>query len=452
MVMPLAIGERVKAELTGTEYHVIRKLGEGTQGEVYLVEGPQVYQAVKWYKAEQATPEQRAAILYLVRTGPPYGAAGRRFVWPLDLVTREGSEQFGYLMMRIDTQRYAELGEVWAHVKPVPNFSSLCEISYQLANSYRALHLSGHCYRDISAGNLMFDPHTGDILICDNDNVGVNRQSRCQVWGTMEYMAPEIIRDSADPSTQTDLHSLAVLLFYLWVWHHPFHGEMEYGFHCWDIPAKKKVYGESPVFVFDPDNPANRLPPDPDYATARERWEYCPQELRDTFIRVFTDGLRDPGRRVTEGEWQNIFSSIKDRLVRCPKCRAENFARTDGRTQACWHCHAPLISPPLLRIERPVGDTTLALSSGTTIRRRHISLSPANDDGSSIVGTVVPHPSIPGAFGIRNQSSTPWHAVFPDGNKTIVPPGRAVPLNPGTTLIIDGVTLTITAPETPVNS
>ncbi len=198
-------------------------------------------------------------------------------------------------MTRIDTQRFAELGEVWAHLKPVPGLAALSEISYQLANSYRALHLSGHCYRDISAGNLMFDPKTGDVLICDNDNVGVNRQSRCQVWGTMEYMAPELIRGESDPSTETDLHALAVLLFYVWVWHHPFHGEMEYQYHCWDIPSKKQVYGITPVFVFDPDNPANRLPEDPDYAVARKRWELCPPELKAMFIRAFTEGLTKPG-------------------------------------------------------------------------------------------------------------------------------------------------------------
>lgn len=450
--MPLAIGQRVTAELSGTELHVIRKLGEGTQGEVYLVEGPQGYQAVKWYKAEQATPEQRSAILYLVRTGPPFGAAGRRFIWPLDLVTREGSGQFGYLMARIDTQKFAELGEVWAHLKPVPNFSSLAEISYQLVNSYRALHLSGHCYRDISAGNLMFDPVSGDILICDNDNVGVNRQSRCQVWGTMEYMAPEIIRSEADPSTQTDLHSLAVLLFYLWVWHHPFHGEMEYRFHCWDIPAKKKVYGESPVFVFDPENLENRLPKDPDYAIARERWGLCPPDLQDLFIRAFTDGLNDPTRRVTEGEWQNLFSRIKDRIVACPRCHAENFLDFSGRSGACWNCRIPLPRPPFLVVHRPSGEVSIALSNGTTLRRRHVTLSPANDDGAAVIGIVVPHPAIPGASGIRNSTKTPWNAEFPDGSKSIVPPGRAVPLNPGIAITIDGVIITITAPDTVVTS
>jgi eukaryotic-like serine/threonine-protein kinase len=444
--MPLMPGQRIMTEISGIELEVIKKLGEGTQGEVYLVKGPDGYQAVKWYKSEQATADQRTAILYLVRSGPPFGAAGKRFIWPRDLVTRAGSGQFGYLMDRIDTSRFAELGECWAHIKPVPNFSALCEISYQLANSYRALHLSGHCYRDISAGNLMFDPWVGDILICDNDNVGVNRQSRSQVWGTMEYMAPEIIRGEKDPSTQTDLHSLAILLFYLWIWHHPFHGEMEYRFHCWDIPAKKKVYGESPVFVFDPDNTTNALPGDPDYATARERWDYCPQAIRETFIRAFTDGLHNPDRRVTEGEWQALFSRIKDSIMTCPRCHAENFSERNGDAIICWHCHNLLSPPPVILIQRPGGEIRLALSLGTTIRRRHIGSSSSQEDGAEIIGTIVPHPAIAGAAGIRNNTRVIWQCTFPDGNTTDVPPDRAVPLNPGTVIRVDGVPLTITAP------
>ena len=348
-------------------------------------------------------------------------------------------------MDRIDTRLFAELGEVWAHIKPVPNFSALCEISYQLANSYRTLHLSGHCYRDISAGNLMFNPLSGDILICDNDNVGVNRQSRCQVWGTMEYMAPEIIRGESYPSTQTDLHSLAVLLFYLWVWHHPFHGEMEYGFHCWDIPAKKKVYGETPVFIFDPENPANTLPRDPNYATAKERWRICPPSLKKTFIRAFSDGVKDPGRRVTEGEWQNLFSRLKDSVMGCPECRAENFSPEHGDTTRCWHCNLPLISPPFLCIQRSGGDTCLALSLGTTLLRRHIDPASTYEEGAAVLGIIVPHPVIPGAAGIRNMSPCTWFCTFPDGSSIEVPPGRAVPLNPGTSIRIGTVTVTISS-------
>ncbi|WP_292368084.1 protein kinase domain-containing protein [Methanoregula sp. UBA64] len=441
--MTLAIGTRLHAELAGTTVTVVKKIGEGTQGEVYLVDGPQGQQALKWYKPEQATSGQRTAISYLVRTGPPYGAAGKRFIWPLDLVTADNTKQFGYLMARIDTQKYAELGEVWAHLKPVPSLSALCEISYELANSYRALHLSGHCYRDISAGNLMFDPITGDVLICDNDNVGVNHESRCQVWGTMEYMAPELIRGECDPSTETDLHALAVLLFYVWVWHHPFHGEMEYRYHCWDIPAKKQVYGITPVFIFDPDNPTNRLPGDPDYALAGRRWDLCPPALRAMFIRAFTEGLTQPARRVTEGEWQNLFLSLKDRLVSCPHCRAENFSSVDDLPMTCWHCRREIPPAPSLRIQRPWGTISVTLSLGTTLLSRHILHPNGSDDGSRAIGKVVPHPAIPGAAGIRNLSKTSWQVIFPDGITSDVPPGRAVPLNPKTTITMEGTSCTI---------
>ena len=445
--MTLAIGQRLRARQLQTDLQVIQKIGEGTQGEVYLVDGPQGFQTVKWYRPEQATPEQKDAIAYLVRTGPPYGAAGKRFIWPLDLVTAEGSKQFGYLMARIDTRRFAELGEVWAHLKPVPGIAALCEISYQLANSYRALHLSGHCYRDISAGNLMFDPKTGDVLICDNDNVGVNRQSQSQVWGTLEYMAPELIRGECDPSTETDLHALAVLLFYLWVWHHPFHGEMEYRYHCWDIPAKKQVYGTSPVFIFNPDNPQNRLPDDPDYAIARNRWALCPPELKAMFTRAFAEGLASPARRVTEGEWQNLFLSLKDRLVPCPACHAENVVPEPQAEVSCWHCHRPIPPPPFLAIRRSGGTWSLALAMGVTIRPAHLAAGNGADEATGEIGRVVPHPSIPGAAGIRNLSGSTWQVTFPDGTSADVPPGRAVPLNPKTSITIDGIPCTIMPPS-----
>jgi len=243
-------GQQVKAETLQNTLIVQYKLGEGGQGEVYRVTDGQTAYALKWYNIEQSTEEQKNAIRYLVKQGVPQGTAGQRFIWPLDIITIDNATQFGYLMPLIDTRRFAELGEVQAHRKPAPSLVSLCEISYQIANSYRALHLSGYCYRDIAAGNIMFDPDTGNVLICDNDNVGINRQSKTQVWGTMEYMAPEVIRGEADPSTETDLHSLAVLLFNFWMWHHPLHGEMEYEIYVWDVPAKRRIYGETPVFIF----------------------------------------------------------------------------------------------------------------------------------------------------------------------------------------------------------
>ena len=210
-----------------------------------MTDGKNVY-ALKWYNLEQSTEVQKEAIRYLVNQGAPHnGAVEQRFIWPLDMITFSNTTQFGYLMPLIDTQRFAELGEVQAHIKLAPSLSTLCEICYQIANSYRALHLSGYCYRDIAASNIMFDPQTGDVLICDNDNVGINRQSPSQIWGTMEYMAPEVVRGEAVPSTDTDLYSLAILLFNLWC------GTIPYMVK-WNIKLNVGMYLLNSVFMEKP--------------------------------------------------------------------------------------------------------------------------------------------------------------------------------------------------------
>ncbi len=437
--MSLEAGRRVKAEMARMTLTVKKKLGEGTQGEVYLVEGPHGEQALKWYKPAQATMDQMAAIRALVQAGPPRGAAGARFIWPLDLVTAPGAPLFGYLMRLIDTSRFSELGEVQAHLKPVPGFRALARISYQLANSYRALHLSGLCYRDISDGNLMFDPVAGDILICDNDNVGVNRQSRSQVWGTMEYMAPELIRGEADPSTETDLHSLAVLLFNLWCWHHPFHGRMEYELRVWDIPAKRKVYG-TPVFIFDPSDARNRLPPDPDYETAEHRWNLCPASLRELFTRAFTDGVRESRRRVTEGEWQRLFLQLSDGIIPCPACRAENIWEPGTKALACWNCSSPIRIPPKLVLTTGAGTHQVLLTEGASLSPETLGF-PGRDDGEPApVGQVVRNPADPSIWGIRNLGQKVWRATFPGGQTLEIQPGKSVPLNPGAKIDMGGVT------------
>ena len=435
-------GQPVKAETLQNTLTVQYKLGEGGQGEVYRITDGQTAYALKWYNLEQSTEEQKNAIRYLVKQGAPIGPAGQRFIWPIDIITLDNSPQFGYLMPLIDTQRFAELGEIQAHRKPAPSLATLCEISYQLANSYRALHLNGYCYRDIAAGNIMFDPNTGEVLICDNDNIGINRQSKTQVWGTLEYMAPEVIREEADPSTETDLHSLAVLLFNLWVWHHPLHGEMEYQIYIWDLPAKRRIYGEAPIFIFDPTDKRNQLPNDSEYHTASQRWKLCPPILQALFIRAFTEGLHNPAQRVTEGEWQGLFLQLKDGIMTCPNCQAENLWGEEPNN--CWHCQTAISIPPKLIFQYPSGQQhTVLLTQKQRLFQRHIQ--PASEQPHTVIGQVVQNPNNPDIWGIRNLMETQWTATFSDGQTKIIEPQRAAPLNLGLKLNIGGTEAKIVA-------
>jgi serine/threonine protein kinase len=443
--MSLEIGQEVRSEIGNQSYTISKVIGEGGQGIVYLLKNDHEMLALKWYNYEQATLEQEKAIRELVDQGPPLGIAGKRFIWPLDIVKVKSSTSFGYLMRLIDTSIFAELGEIWSRYKPVPNLQTLCEISYQLAHSYKALHGKGYCYRDISRGNMLFDPLSGEVLICDNDNVGVFGHSKCQIWGTLDYMAPELVLGNTNqPSTQTDLHSLAVLLFLLWIWHHPLHGEMEYNIRMWDLPAKKRIYGQDPVFIFDQKDLRNRLPNDPDYRLAEKRWALCPSSLKVLFIKAFTVGLRDLNQRVTDGEWCKVFQQLKDGSVECNQCKGINLWENSGQQLTCWNCNSVIIIPPRIIIHQSTGSHFVILNRGTKIYGRHLDIFVNDKRFSEEVAQIVQNPDKPEVWGIRNLSSKPWVATFIDGKHIEILPQKAVPLNLGLKLLISGILVEIT--------
>ena len=417
-------------------------LTAGGQGEIWLVTDDNNQECVlKWYFPNQSTAQQEAAISALINEHrpkcPPWPLeAVKRFVWPIDLVKLQGSEQFGYIMEKIDTKKYIEMGEFHRRGKQM-SFATLAEIGYELAHSYKALHLAGLCYCDISKGNMLFDAITGNILICDNDNVGENGKVKSQVMGTWEFMAPEIILGKADPSTLTDLHSLAVLLFNLWMCHHPFHGNLECAIRSWDIPAKRRIYGENPVFIFDPNDKSNR-PDDPDYETVRTLWELCPQKIKDLFVKAFTSGIREPNKRVTEGEWQRAFLQLKENNLRCPHCSVEdNLWTQDAGELVCWKCKKKISVPGYLAIGT---NFYLALVAGVKLKASHLN---PEWSGNDIMGEMVENPNNPGNWGIRNHTPDTWSITFADGAIKEVPPGKAAPLSDKLSFTVKGIPVKI---------
>ena len=148
---------------SSTKYKVVSLLGAGGQGEVYDVESSGKHYALKWYFKHMATKEQKAILDNLVAKGSPDAS----FLWPQDIIFKNYGAPFGYIMP-LRPKNFKSIVDMMKR-RAEPSFYALCRAAYNLTSGYQKLHTMGYSYRDISFGNLFFDPDNGNVLICDND-------------------------------------------------------------------------------------------------------------------------------------------------------------------------------------------------------------------------------------------------------------------------------------------
>lgn len=417
----IAAGDSVRAKASGRDWTIQRVLGEGSQGVVFeAADSKGDCVAVKWYYPHTATDQQRQAIALLIERGAPHS----RFLWPSDLVFASTAAGFGYVMP-LRPREFASLSDLLIGRVDIP-FRSVCCLCLELAHSFLQLHAQGLCYRDISFTNIFFDPRDGSPLICDNDNVGVDGMSPAAVMGTRRFMAPEIVRHEAVPSIQTDLYSLAVLLFYVLMMGHPLMGRRELDFDCWDELAESVLFGKDAHFIFDPNDDKNRPVPEL-HASVIRYWSIYPEFLRTQFTQAFTRGLVDPQHgRVRESVWRVALNRLHDSITECRSCRKQNFADTAAPAR-CWSCG--VVIPPVAHCT--VDTAEIAFGLGARITAHHVR---RDYDIRTIVGVVEEHPTRPDVLGLRNESQDTWEATFANGDQRLIMPGRSVRVDPGLTL------------------
>ena len=406
---------------SSNRYKVLSLLGAGGQGEVYEVELNGKQYALKWYYKHMATKEQKAILDNLIAKGAP----DKSFLWPQDLIFNKIGEPFGYIMP-LRPKNYKSIVDMMKR-RAEPTFYALCKAAYHLTNGYEKLHSMGYSYRDISFGNVFFDPDTGDVLICDNDNVSANGSEDSAVYGTPRFMAPEIVVGKAKPSRNTDLYSLAVLLFYMFMMGHPLEGKLEANIKCMDIHAMNKLYGTDPVFVFDPVNKTNR--PVKGYQdNVLIYWDIYPKIIRDLFTKAFTDGITSPNKRVTEKQWLDAFANLITGIMICPKCGAEIFfdeyKAASGVGHICWNCGETASYP----VSLCAGKSRVLLVKGAKLYSHSIS---GNYDMDTVAGEVVQNPKNPALWGIKNCTGANWTYIRADGQQVPVAPGRSAAIAKG---------------------
>jgi serine/threonine protein kinase len=396
-----------KVTLTiGSQATVIKELGRGGQGIVYLVELAGQKMALKWYHKALSDAFYKN-LEHNVNAKAPSDA----FIWPEYLTVKE-RDSFGYIMKLRPTDYY-EFGNYLLAKRHFKSFDALLASAMKICEGFMMLHRHGYSYQDLNDGNFFIRPTDGDVLICDNDNVMPQGQMS-GILGKARYMAPEIVAGGM-PDKYSDRFSLSVILFMLFFANHPFEGAKVVACPCMTEEYEKKFYGSEAVFIYDKDDKSN-LPVRGIHQNVIRRWPVFPSILKETFIDQFSkDKLNNPNKRMLEQEWQKIICKVGDELVICPHCHEESLLDLNKGNCKCMNCGKDIDTNSQLKI----GQRNLILTPGTKL---YI------DNDNIADGQVDVYPSDPNLMIIRNLAKASWHVDTPSGKVKVVEPNDFMPV------------------------
>ena len=412
-------GQRIKT-VSGGELEVIQKLGEGGQGVVYKVNYNGKPLALKWYFGNKLNNADRfyRNIQNNIKQGTPTGA----FLWPLEITEYfEGS--FGYLM-ELRPPEYKDFSLFLLAKVHFANIEALINTALCITNGFRELHNRGYSYQDLNDGNFFVNPKTGDVLICDNDNVAPYGEN-LGIAGKCRYMAPEVVMGQKRPDSHTDRFSLAVVLYMLLFLNHPLEGKRTMC-PCLTEELERKFYGSDPVFVWDPANDANR-PVRGVHTNEIKLWPLYPAFVRKTFEKAFSHEVmvgNDTTHRVIEKEWQEVFTTLRDLTIKC-SCGSETFIDPSQQSCRCINCGKSIERPPILKVKK----YHAALAPGKKLYACHVQYD--SDDFKEAKGEVISSRNNPSLLGLRNDSNNTWEAILPNGSSKGYPNGQVIKLGKG---------------------
>ena len=375
-------------ELDGKTIKVLDLLGEGGQGEVYLVNDGNRDYAFKYY-FDIPSEDFKFNLKNNIRKGAPSNV----FLWPKEYIEFE-DDTCGYFM-DLRPKNYLSFVSFLNGVNHFKDQKTLINWCIELCLAFKKLHEMGYSYQDLNDGSFFLDPNTGGILICDNDNVTAN-QKNLGVLGKMRYMAPEIVVGKNMPDTHSDRFSLGVILFLTLCLGNPFEGELLKKYDFIDEHSEREMFGSNPVFIMHKTDKSNR--PIRGYHTAViKRWPNLPIYIKEAFHRTFVDGISDrENGRTTEIEWIKYLTKYRDELLTCGCGKEFIYGFEEAKlNDKCPYCNKPTKTFCYIQ----VGKRRIALEPNKMLYKFH--LDKYSSEYNDVVGIVITNKNNPSLWGIR---------------------------------------------------
>ncbi len=341
---------------TGKRITPGRKLGEGGEGSVFLIDGHPGSVMKIWHPGR--TPEEADATLnHLVRNPvrPDLGASWH-VTWPQHLV-RENGITVGYTMPILDP------GQSWEPIVEYYNrraaqsteqdqgrelrIDDRVRMARNLALGFRAVHEAGYVIGDVNEKNVEVN-RQNDIAMVDCDSYGFTDPRTDRTFsnrmGRPEFQAPEAQSDYANRTQNHDRFGLAVVIFHLLTGYHPYTATNQPDYpqpgdriKAWLFPpARRGVSAPEPYHAV-----WNALTPQQQELFRRcfdHRFHGQPRPTPQAWVEALLEMPEEvrpptaPHRRLPAPRTAHQPPSLPDIERRCPRCKSHN-----ARLRRDWH-------------------------------------------------------------------------------------------------------------------
>ncbi len=208
----------------GSQYEIVRPLGRGGMGAVYLARERSLERlvAIKVLRPDLAeAPESRERFRREARIAAQLSHPG---ILPLHSFG-EIDGLWYFVMGYVRGQSLAERLRLEGSLPSTEVRRILCELADALAWAHR----HGVIHRDIKPGNILLDDESGRTILAD---FGISKlkgttdtlTATGAVWGSPHYMSPEQALGSTDIDERSDVYSLGVVAYTMLAGHEPFAG------------------------------------------------------------------------------------------------------------------------------------------------------------------------------------------------------------------------------------
>ena len=278
-----------------------RKLGEGGEGVVHLVDGDPGLVLKIWHQGK--TPQDADAKIRHLVSNPvePEPGVTWHITWPQYLVTENGAIA-GYTMPILNPD------EDWEAIVEYYNRRSArttgaaqgrelriddrVRMARNLALGFKAVHEAGYVIGDVNEKNVEVN-RQNDIAMVDCDSYGFTDSATGRTFannmGRPEFQAPEVQGDYNNRTQEQDLFGLAVIIFHLLTGYHPYTVNNRPNI---SMPGERISNWLFP--------PAGRGLTAPD--TYNETWDALTDKQKELFLRCF-DKKNEGQPRPKPDEW-----------------------------------------------------------------------------------------------------------------------------------------------------